>query len=198
VQAAPNFAAFTTNMPGAVPGRLLTRRITGAPMPDGLSPERNSRSSADIRLQQGIAYGYSGAAPQTLYGIADSPVAWPPISWTRRVSYALISRVFPEEAAGLTRDDVLDNITITWLTNTAIFRSTASTGKANSRISDVKGVPSGCRKCFPDEIDLCPAVGRSGRIPNDPLQQARKGGHFAAWDSRTLSEEVALGFRSLR
>src|SRR5260370_1225532 len=98
-----------------------------------------------------------GLRPQTLYGIADSPVGLAAYfldhdAW----SYALISRVFSGEAAGLTRDDVLENITITWLTNTAISGARLY-WESKLPYFSVKGVSIPVAvSAFPDEIDLCP------------------------------------------
>jgi len=123
VQAPPELLGIHINMPGAVPAEIDKAASTGAPMPDGLSSEEKlAIERLTFVYSKGIAYGYQmGLRPQTLYGIADSPVGLAAYfldhdAW----SYALISRVFAGEAAGLTRDDVLDNITIAWLTNTAI------------------------------------------------------------------------------
>jgi len=137
-------ARIHTNMPGAVPADIDKASIHRCASARRSLTRRETRvRAADIRLQQRHRLRLpDGLRPQTLYGIADSPVGLAAYfldhdAW----SYALISRVFSGEAAGLTRDDVLDNITITWLTNTAISER-ASTGKANSRISVSKAFPS--------------------------------------------------------
>src|SRR5260370_40544063 len=123
VQGGPELLWIHTNMPGAAPAAIDKAGFTGAPMPDGLSPEEKlAFERLTFVYSKGIACGYQmGLRPQTLYGIADSPVGLAAYfldhdAW----SYALISRVFDGQSEGLTRDDILDNITITWLTNTAL------------------------------------------------------------------------------
>ncbi len=102
----------------------MTRRpFPGAPAPSGLSAdEKVAYERLQLVYQKGIGYGYQmGLRPQTLYGIADSPVGLAAYFLDHDArSYELISRVFNGESEGLTRDDILDNITITWLTNTAL------------------------------------------------------------------------------
>ena len=142
-----------------------------------------------------------GTRPQTLYGIADSPVGL--AAWMLdhdMVSYALIARVFDGHAEGLTRDDVLDNITLYWLTNTGV-----SSGRLywENKLGffDVKGVSIPVAvSVFPDEIDAAPRSWVEQAYPNlIHYNRLDKGGHFAAWEQpQLLSEEVRAGFRSLR
>src|SRR5207302_2824620 len=115
-------------------------------------------------------------------------------------SYALISRVFSGEAAGLTRDDVLDNITLTWLTNTAISGARLYWENKLGFFS-VKGVSvPAAVSAFPDELYPTPRSWAERAYPKlIHYNKLDKGGHFAAWEQPQLfSEEVRAGCRSLR
>ena len=123
VLAPPELLGIHTNMPGIFPADIDGAAFSGAPAPSGLSAEEKlAYERVQFVYQKGIAYGFQmGLRPQTLYGIADSPVGLAAYFLDHDArSYELISRVFQGQAEGLTRDDILDNITITWLTNTAI------------------------------------------------------------------------------
>jgi pimeloyl-ACP methyl ester carboxylesterase len=178
---------------------------SGAPAPSGLSAdEKVAFERLQFVYQKGIAYGYQmGLRPQTLYGIADSPVGLAAYFLDHDArSYALISRVFAGESEGLTRDDILDNITITWLTNTAIsgarlyWEIWGKLGYFNAKGVAIPVAVS----VSPDELYAAPRSWAERAYPKlIHYNRLDKGGHFAAWEQPKLfSEEVRTGFRSLR
>ena len=144
-----------------------------------------------------------GLRPQTLYGIADSPVGLAAYFLDHDArSYELIARAFDGKTEGLTRDDILDNITITWLTNTAISGARLYWENKGASFFAVKGVSSipVAVSVFPDELYPAPRSWSERAYPKlIHYNKLHKGGHFAAWEQPKLfSEEVRAGFRPLR
>jgi pimeloyl-ACP methyl ester carboxylesterase len=203
VQAPPELIGIHTNMAGAVPPDILKAIQTGGPAPSGLSDEeRSSYERLKDFLAKGVAYALEmGLRPQTLYGIADSPIglaAW--ILDHDARSLELISRSFDGVPEGLTRDDVLDNITLFWLTNTAISAARIYWEFPGLPFFDVKNVSIPVAVSdFPDEIESVPRSWAERAYPKlIHYNKLDKGGHFAAWEQPQLfSEEVRAGFRSL-
>ena len=204
VQAPPGLIGIHTNMPGIFPAEIDAAAFSGAPSPSGLSAdEKLAYERLQFVYQKGIAYGFQmGLRPQTLYGIADSPVGLAAYFLDHDArSYELISRVFQGQAEGLTRDDILDNITITWLTNTALSGARLYWEYFGKGYFNAKGVSIPVAvSVFPDELYPAPRSWTERAYPKlIHYNQLPKGGHFAAWEQPQLfSEEVRAGFRSLR
>ncbi|HYW74896.1 MAG TPA: epoxide hydrolase [Pyrinomonadaceae bacterium] len=205
VQAPPELLGIHTNMPGIFPAEIDQAAAAGKPSPSGLSAdEKVAYETLQHEYQKGIAYGYQmGLRPQTLYGIADSPIGLAAYFLDHdAASYELISRVFDGESEGLTRDDVLDNITIAWLTNTFVSGARLYWeywGKGG--YFNVKGVSIPVAvSAFPDELYPMPRSWTEQAFPKlIHFNKLPKGGHFAAFEQPKLfSEEVRAGFRSLR
>jgi pimeloyl-ACP methyl ester carboxylesterase len=209
VQAPPELLGIHSNMPGIVPpeiAQLLFRPVNVAPAPAGLSAdERRCYEDVSDVYTKGIGYAIQMALrPQTLYGIADSPVglaAWMVDHDAR--SYEDITRAFVDErpVGNLTRDEVLDNITLTWFTNTGI--SSARLYHENALgFFDAKGVSSVpvAVSVFPRELYRAPRSWTEQAYPNlIYFNEVDRGDHFAAWQEPELfTDEVRAGFRSLR
>jgi pimeloyl-ACP methyl ester carboxylesterase len=206
-QAPAQLLGIHSNMPGVIPPDIDKAAQAGAPAPAGLSSdERLAYERLSFVYAKGVGYGYQmGLRPQTLYGIADSPVGLAAYLLDHDArSLELISRAFDGRAEGLTRDDVLDNITLTWLTNTGISSARLYWEQLQTGSFDffgVKGVSVPVAvSAFPDELYPTPRSWAERAYPNlIHYNKVAKGGHFAAWEQPELfTEEVRAGFRSLR
>jgi pimeloyl-ACP methyl ester carboxylesterase len=192
-----------TNMAGAVPPEIDKAALAGAPAPSDLSDEeRQAYDHLAFFYAHGLGYALEmGNRPQTLYGLADSPVALAAWIIDHDIwSYELIARVFDGQSEGLTRDDVLDNITFYWLTNTGV-----SSGRLYWENKLAFFAPKGNElpvavSVFPDEICPAPRSWAEQAYPNlIHYNRLEKGGHFAAWEQPSaLCDEVRTGLRSLR
>jgi pimeloyl-ACP methyl ester carboxylesterase len=192
-----------TNMPASVPPDVSRALATGGPKPDGLAPDEDrAYDILEHFFATGVGYANEMAnRPQTLYGIADSPVGL--AAWMLdhdEASYRLIARAFAGQAGGLSRDDVLDNVTHYWLTNSGVS-SARLYWESHLAFFDVKGVeiPVGVT-VFPDELYPAPRSWAEKAYPKlIHFNEVDEGGHFAAWEQPdTLSEELRATFRSLR
>jgi pimeloyl-ACP methyl ester carboxylesterase len=209
LQAPDGLLAIHTNYPGSVPADVYAVLVAGGATPSGLSAEeRRAYEQLDDTLRNKVAYAnYMAARPQSLYGIPDSPVglaAWllhhddgggePAAAVVEALNRAT-------SATGeLTRDDILDNITLFWLTNTGVSASRLY-WEYKGGFWDAKGVSIPVAvSVFPHEAYQAPRSWVERAYPNlIYFSEVDKGGHFAAWEQPQLfSEEVRSGFRSLR
>jgi pimeloyl-ACP methyl ester carboxylesterase len=205
-QGHPELLGTHSNMPGVFPPDIDNAARSGAPAPSGLSAdEKLAYERLSVVYAKGIGYGYQmGLRPQALYGIADSPIGIAGYFLDHDArSLAMISRVFDGQAEGLTRDDVLDNITLTWLTNTFVSGARLYWEDFENKISffGAKGVSVPVAvSVFPDELYPAPRSWAEQAYPKlIHYNKLPKGGHFAAWEQPKLfAEEVRAGFRSLR
>ena len=202
VLAPPELLGIHTNMPSAVPAEIFKALGSHSPPPGLSADEKYAFERLDFFFTHGLSYAQQMANhPQTLYGIADSPVglaAWFLDHDLR--SYELIARAFDGQREGLTRDDVLDNITLTWLTNTAISSSRLYRENKLPFFAPMGVTIPIAVSAFPDELYQAPRSWVERAYPKlIHYNKLDKGGHFAAWEQpKVFSEEVRAGFRSLR
>src|ERR687889_742073 len=202
-QGHPELIGMHTNLAGAIPPEINKAAAAGSPAPTGLSAEEKRAYETVVVLYKTIPTQlFMASHPQTLYGIADSPIgvaAW--LIDHDPISLRLIARAFDGEPTGLTRDDVLDNATLFWLTNTTISASRlywegftkTDLGPKNISIPVAVSV-------FPDEVYHTPWSWAERAYPKlVHYNQLDKGGHFAAWEQpKLLVDEMRVGLKSLR
>jgi len=207
LQAPPALLGISTNMPATVPADISKALAMGGPPPSTLAAdERNAWNQLDFFYKKGLGYANEmSLRPQTLYAIADSPIglaAWMLDHDAR--SYSLITRVFDGQQEGLTRDDILDNVTLYWLTNTAVssarlYWDTSQT--STSGFFDPRGIEIPVAvTVFPDEIYAAPRSWAERAYPKlIYFNRLDKGGHFAAWEQPELFvNEMRACFKTLR
>jgi pimeloyl-ACP methyl ester carboxylesterase len=208
LQAPDGLLGIHTNMPAAVPADIDRASLAGDPPPAGLSAEERRAYDGLIRTYGQVEYAHMMAArPQTLYGIADSPVGL--AAWLLdhndadgQPAAAVASALERTESTTgeLTRDEVLDNITLYWLTNTGVSASRLY-WEYKGGFFNAKGVQIPVAvTVFPSEQYRAPRSWAERAYPNlIHFNEVDKGGHFAAWEQPELfCNELRAGFRSLR
>jgi len=207
LQTPPGLLAISTNMAATVPAEISKGLASGGPPPSTLTPdELNAWKQLDFFYKKGLGYANEmNLRPQTLYALEDSPVglaAWMLDHDAR--SYELIARVFDGQKEGLTRDDILDNVSLYWFTKTAIssarlYWETAQV--STSGFFDPRNVQLPVAvTVFPDEIYAAPKSWAERAYPKMIyFSKLGKGGHFAAWEQpEVFVTEQRAAFRTLR
>ena len=191
------------NMPSTVPPEVATALQAGGPAPPGLSAEeKQAYDQLDYFYKTGLGYANEmRLRPQTLYALEDSPIglaAW--ILDHDARSYALIASVFDGKSEGLTRDDVLDNITLYWLTNTAVSSARLYWENKLAFFAPQGVTVPVAVSAYPDELYQAPRSWSEKAFPNlVHYNRLDKGGHFAAWEQPgSFVQELRNAFKSLR
>ncbi len=201
-QGAPELIGIHTNMANAIPAEIDQAAFAGQPAPSGLSAEETQAYERLAFFYKDVYYGfYMGWHPQTLAGLADSPVGLAAFLIDHdRKSMELIARSFDGKQEGLTRDDVLDNITLTWLTNTGVSSARLYWEHKGGFFSPRNVAIPVAVSAFPDELYQMPRSWAERAYPRlIHYNRLPKGGHFAAWEQPELfSQELWAAFRTLR
>jgi pimeloyl-ACP methyl ester carboxylesterase len=202
--APPELLAIHTNMPATVPAEITTALAAGVIPATLTADEKNAYEQLDYFNKKGLGYAIEMSnKPQTIYGIEDSPMglaAWMLDHDIR--SYELIVRVFNGQKEGLTRDDILDNVTLYWVTNTAVSAARlyweASQGATGGFFDPRHVTIPVAVSVFPDEIYAAPQSWTERAYPKlIHFSKMEKGGHFAAWEQpKAFTEELRASFKS--
>jgi pimeloyl-ACP methyl ester carboxylesterase len=207
VHAPEGLVGIHTNMGGVIPPAIDQAIAAGNPLPSDLKlTDEEQRTVEQLSfVYRHVAFAFQmGSRPQSLTGLADSPVGLAAFMLDHdRDSLDMISRSFAGEPEGLSRDDVLDNLTLFWLTNTAISAARLywEASEAGIAFFSAKGVSVPVAvSVFPDEMYQAPKSWAEQAYPNlIHYNKVDKGGHFAAWEQpKLLVEEIRTGLRSLR
>jgi pimeloyl-ACP methyl ester carboxylesterase len=194
-------------MAATVPPEISRALADGSPPPDPLgADEQRAWDQLTFFYKKGLGYANEMALrPQSLYALEDSPVGL--AAWMLdhdAASLALIARVFAGEAAGLTKDDICDNVALYWLTATAVSSARLYWDNAQTATAgffDAKNVQLPVSvTVFPDEIYAAPQSWAERAYPN-LIQYVRHpiGGHFAAWEQpELLAADLREAFRRFR
>jgi pimeloyl-ACP methyl ester carboxylesterase len=202
VQAPKELLGIHTNMPGAIPEDINLASLSGASAPSLLSAEERSSYDQLVFFYKNVYYAFwMGTRPQTMAGFADSPIGLATFLLDHDArSLELIARSFDGQAEGLSPTDILDNVTLFWLTNTAV-----SAGRLYWENKLPFFTPKGVKvpvavSVFPDELYQTPRTWAEKAYTHlVHYNKVEKGGHFAAWEQpEILTKELRDGFRSLR
>lgn len=201
-QAPQGLLGIHTNMPRVVPPAIDSAALAGAPTPAGLSTDEKHAYGQLATFYKDVYYAlFMGTRPQTLAALSDSPVGLATFMIDHDArSLELIARSFDGVREGLSRDDVLDNITLFWLTNTGVSAARLY-WENKQRFFTPQGVKIPVAvSAFPDELFQAPKSWAEQAYPRlIHYNRLTKGGHFAAWEQpKFLSEELRTGLRSLR
>ena len=200
-QAPPGLIGMHTNMAAVVPPEIDTLIWAGRPLPSDLSTDEKLACDMLAAAYKKVQYAlYMAARPQALYAIADSPVGL--AAWLMDFPYSLdmMARSIDGTPESLTPNDILDNCTLYWLTNTGVSSSRLYRENTFNYFSP-KGVNIPVAvSVFPDELYLPPRSWAEKAYPKlIHFNKVDKGGHFAAWEQpKIFTDELRAGFRSLR